>query len=553
VSSFLWDDSNGDLRATGYSVPGVSECDFVAVHPGGQYVYVADASTSEIELLAADATSGRLTTIGSSWRGAGRHPRHGDRPDRLEPVRGDGRRRRAAARNRRRDRRARAALAALVTNVTNCAAIAVSPRSDFVYVGDENTDVIAVFARNPTTGKLVLANAQSATAPPSDRDLARRRAPVLGLHGSADLDGFSIDGSTGALTATPWSPLTMANVGARALEITADGDFLYAASNAVAELLQYSLTPVTGAPVALGTPAVSLPALCVDLAADPFSQFVYACLSNAPLASFSVSGATGDSRRCPRPSSRCGRERRASRCSPRRRPPCARRRPVRALGRRSGFAALVLVRRCDRRAHEPDSVAVSTNTCWGLDCHPTLATLYGQRRQHAAGHRHRRRLHDRRERVARRAGQLRHGHDGRRAALRAQRPLRLPIAVGLEHGARLPARREHGALSASGTAAVQANPSTLAVDPTGALLAVPNDGSSSVTLLTIDHDDGSLSFVSNTTTAVSGATRAFFHPSGRFLYVTGESAGVLVAFAVDHQAPALTALGLQPACRATRS
>src|SRR6185295_10728166 len=44
VSSFLWDDSNGDLRATGYSVPGVSECDFLAVHPGGQYVYVADAS-----------------------------------------------------------------------------------------------------------------------------------------------------------------------------------------------------------------------------------------------------------------------------------------------------------------------------------------------------------------------------------------------------------------------------------------------------------------------------------------------------------------------------
>lgn len=92
-----------------------------------------------------------------------------------------------------------------------------------------------------------------------------------------------------------------------------------------------------------------------------------------------------------------------------------------------------------------------------------------------------------------------------------------------------------------------ANPSSIAVDPTGSWAFTANPGSQSVTSLRINPTNGVLTpvqeYVSNSELTLEEPTGVAVDPSGRYLYVTDETSGNVDEFSINLTTGALTPLG----------
>lgn len=96
-----------------------------------------------------------------------------------------------------------------------------------------------------------------------------------------------------------------------------------------------------------------------------------------------------------------------------------------------------------------------------------------------------------------------------------------------------------GDLTSAATTSAGAGPSSIALSPTGKVVAVPNNTDGTLSLLR-RNADGSLSAASPAAAAGGGAYFAAFDSSGRFVYVVNSAADSVSAFRVDDAAATLT-------------
>jgi len=548
LSSYMARDGAEQLRSTGYGIATITECDLLACHPGGAFLYGADRLGDDIQVFALDPSSGRITGAPSTASvGADAivdlavDPSGGN----LYVATA------AGALHQFSIAAATGALTALVPGsvdaLQSCASLTIHKAGQYVYASETGApDQVSLFTRDPGTGALSATAAYASFIPPEELVCS-----ADGLHlyyGSltdATLRGLDVDQNTGALTPAPWSPVALGVGGLRDLVVTADGQFLYAASASSSEVLIFELDILDGEPVPHTTPSVSLSHPGLQLAVADDHAALYAVTDNGPLNVFEIeSDGLLVPAASPLQAVRPGAESIALQ-------PAAdfsefQTGALYTLSNQAGSAELHGYTLSPSGLLSSVSVAqvASVNPCWDVTTHPYDDLVY---------------VSDDNTPVTTGCVQA-FTHDGAYVpsylgdfgtatkvdALRFDPTGRFAYqSLWLTASVQAYTYDENtGALIEGATIAADFNPSTLAIDPTGRFLAVPNDGASNVSLYTIDKTTGALSFVSTTSTAVSGATRAFFHPSGRFLYVVGEGAGVIAIFDVDTATPALAQIGV---------
>ena len=111
--------------------------------------------------------------------------------------------------------------------------------------------------------------------------------------GDKTISGFSIDGTTGALTALVGSPFALPDAnGQDQIATSPDGKFLFAAGTS-GSVYSFSINSASGALTSVaGSPfTVGAPVYCV--AVDPFDRFVYAHGTDGNIYGFSLNQTTG--------------------------------------------------------------------------------------------------------------------------------------------------------------------------------------------------------------------------------------------------------------------
>jgi DNA-binding beta-propeller fold protein YncE len=99
-----------------------------------------------------------------------------------------------------------------------------------------------------------------------------------------------------------------------------------------------------------------------------------------------------------------------------------------------------------------------------------------------------------------------------------------------------------GALTSVGQISADINPSFVAVDPTGKFAYVANSGSNDISAYAIDAASGSLTPI-GTIAAESSPTSIAIHPSGKFVYVTNSGSNSVSMYGINAITGALTLIG----------
>jgi 6-phosphogluconolactonase (cycloisomerase 2 family) len=176
--------------------------------------------------------------------------------------------------------------------------LAMSPAHPFLFVANQSTGDVTVFAVDPGTGSLgQIAGSPFAIAPASNpHSLAvTPKGDFLFLANPAQgtVAAFAI-GSNGALTAAPGSPFAM-GAGATPNSVTIEhtGRFLYVADTAHNAVLGFSigsnggLTAISGSPFAAGTQPLAV-------AADPQGTLLFTANSGSNnVSAYVISASTG--------------------------------------------------------------------------------------------------------------------------------------------------------------------------------------------------------------------------------------------------------------------
>ncbi len=181
--------------------------------------------------------------------------------------------------------------------------VAVDPTGRFVYVANESGDNLSGFSINSSTGALTAVSG----SPFSDPGVASPATVAVAVDPSGsfvytvnlfsdDISGFSINSSTGALTAISGSPFAdtgVASPDAVALAVDSSGDFLYVVNKMDLSVSGFSidsstgaLTVISGSPFVTGTDPVAL-------AVDPSGSFVYVTDSPDNISAFDIQDSDG--------------------------------------------------------------------------------------------------------------------------------------------------------------------------------------------------------------------------------------------------------------------
>jgi 6-phosphogluconolactonase (cycloisomerase 2 family) len=131
--------------------------------------------------------------------------------------------------------------------------VTVDPSGRFAYVANEGTNDVAAYTIDASTGALTAmsgspfaaeTNPYSVAVDPSGRFL------YVANNGSYDISGFAINSSTGALTALNGSPFSTGTTSAGPVSVTVDptGQFVYVANNSLfnGSVSALTIDPVTG-------------------------------------------------------------------------------------------------------------------------------------------------------------------------------------------------------------------------------------------------------------------------------------------------------------------
>jgi 6-phosphogluconolactonase (cycloisomerase 2 family) len=223
----------------------------LAVHPSGQFLYVADANTAVIGFTI-DPTSGALTLIGA------------------------------------------------FSTATGPEAVRVDPTGRFAYVANAGSNNVSGFTIDRTTGALTPMPGSpfpSGGAPESVVVDPSGRFAYVANGNSGNVSGYIINQTTGVLSPIAGSPFAAGN---NPSDVTVDPSarFVYVANSGSIDVSGYSinaatgaLSPIAGSPFPAGTAPSSVP---VWVIADPSGRFVYVAndFSN-DVSHFSVDVTTG--------------------------------------------------------------------------------------------------------------------------------------------------------------------------------------------------------------------------------------------------------------------
>jgi 6-phosphogluconolactonase (cycloisomerase 2 family) len=250
VSGYTIDPTTGALNAIGSVMAGTDPI-FVAVDPSGKFAYVANLGDGTISGYAINQSSGVLTAISLPVT-AGKFPN----------------------------------------------SVAVDPSGKFAYVANEGDGTVSGYTIDPTTGALAAmgsfmagTNPASVAVDPSGKFAYVANLGDVGTSSGGSVSGYTIDPTTGALTAI--GPF-MAGIKPVSVAVDPSGKFAYVA-NFVSDPMSVSgftinhasgvLTPITGSPFAGGAEPASV-------AVDPTGKFAY--VANFNSAPSTVSGFTID-------------------------------------------------------------------------------------------------------------------------------------------------------------------------------------------------------------------------------------------------------------------
>ncbi len=265
VSIYTVNATSGQLRYTGYIGAGTKPIS-VAVDPLGKFVYVANngdsISPSNVSAYTINASTGALTEVSGSPFGAGFNPY----------------------------------------------SIAVDPTGKFVYVANDGSNSVSAYTINSGTGELTLINCggaacvganfgagqnpRSVTIDPSGKFL------YVANNTSGTVSAYSINSSTGVLTAVSGSPFLTGGTGARSVTIDPAGKFAYVANDSSGNISAFTinastgvLTAVGGSPFPSGSGATSHP---LWISADPSGRFAYVVnQADEQVQAFSINATTG--------------------------------------------------------------------------------------------------------------------------------------------------------------------------------------------------------------------------------------------------------------------
>ena len=221
----------------------------VVVDPSGKFAYVGygDASTTGVSMYTINATTGALTSIGTT----------------------------AAA--------------------GNPDSVAVDPSGKFVYVANFNgtpgsAGNVSMYTINGTTGALTSVGTIPAGIQPASVavDPAGKFAYVTNS-GSNDVSMYTIDGSAGALTSIGTIP---AGTGPVSVAVDPSGKFAYVADWGSNDVSMYTIDTTTGALTPIGTIAAgSIP---TSIAIHPSGKFAYVTNSGSDdVSMYSIDATTG--------------------------------------------------------------------------------------------------------------------------------------------------------------------------------------------------------------------------------------------------------------------
>lgn len=188
--------------------------------------------------------------------------------------------------------------------------IAVDPSSKFLYVPNQLDGTVSVFSISSPTGALTsvsgspfLIESNTNSQPQGLAVHPSGKFIYVALFNSNGVAAFSVDGTSGALTAVAGSPFptgTAQITQTSWVAVHPTGRFLYALSLLDANIYAFTidqnsgaLTPVAGSP--FSTPPNSFGPVGVQgpIAIDPSGSFLYAAAGNAYVAGFKIDATTG--------------------------------------------------------------------------------------------------------------------------------------------------------------------------------------------------------------------------------------------------------------------
>ena len=183
--------------------------------------------------------------------------------------------------------------------------VAITPSGTYVYIPNFNDGTISAFSVNQTTGVLTAVTGSPFTAgdsgpsavvvSPNGKNLFVANAST-GSAGSVSV--FSIAGATGALTAATGSPFGGSGAG-NGIAVDPTGHYLYVASNGITA---YSINQTTAALTAISVSPYVLPAAANGVTVDPTGRYVYASIfgnlssaqTSADLITFALNPVNGE-------------------------------------------------------------------------------------------------------------------------------------------------------------------------------------------------------------------------------------------------------------------
>ena len=228
----------------------------VAVHPSGNFLYVANRDAASISAYAIDPITGSLTaTPGSPFFGG-----------------------------------------AVGNPTEDPSALAIDPSGKFLLVAEAGVASVAVYTINQTTGDLAeLVNSPFASGgvPISVAIESHGKFAFVANNGDNNVSAYALDPATGTLTAVPGSPF-LSGGGPEAVTTDASGKFVYVANTGGSSTISAyaidsvsgSLTEVSGSPFASGFRSSFL-------TADPSGRFLYALNGDATTSIFGIDPNTG--------------------------------------------------------------------------------------------------------------------------------------------------------------------------------------------------------------------------------------------------------------------
>jgi 6-phosphogluconolactonase len=254
ISIYTVNLTSGQLRSDGYvfAAPGFVA---VAVDPSERFVYALNIDTNTISAYTINAISGGLTAIAGS-------------PYATEsgPV-----------------------------------SVTVDPSGQFVYVANNNSNNVSAYAINAESGTLTSVNGSpfpSGQGPASVTIDPSGQFAYVGNENDSpggDVSGYTIDATTGSLTAMNGSPF-LSGSGAFAIAIAPSGKFGYVGAGQGALVTAFSINPTTGIPTMVaGSPFLGGGSGSYALAVNASSKVVYALggSDGNNISAFTVNDTTG--------------------------------------------------------------------------------------------------------------------------------------------------------------------------------------------------------------------------------------------------------------------